>query len=298
MATYGVNVDGERIFNNFQYLAEDLETITATGFDFAEISISGLEVINNAQLIPEKVGKVKKILNQFDLQYCFHAPDPLNLASLIDPDMEVSIAKVIMDFMEEVNSKLLVNHPGYIPYSTTSGHLPVEKARKTFLDCLKECGSYAQTKGITLCVENLPVKGSRFCFGERVDTLCTTVNEVGMKNVKIAFDFGHALSSCNYFNLDLLEEVKKVAGYVQHIHIHDAHGKGVTGLNNQPLKERVVYGTCHHLPLGWGKVPYVKGLELLKKKNVLTIALELHPRYRDYYKKNLEELKYRMGELT
>jgi len=298
MATYGVNVDGERIFNNFRYLAEDLKTITGAGFDFAEISISGLEVINNAQLIPEKVEKIKKILNHFDLQYCFHAPDPLNLASLIDPDMELSIVKSSIDFMEEVNSKLLVTHPGYIPYSITSGHLPVERARKTFLDCLKECGSYAQAKGITLCVENLPVKVDRFCLGDRLDTLFSIIDEVGMKNIKIAFDFGHALSSCNYLNLDLLEELKKVVDYIQHIHIYDTHGKGVTGLNNEPLKERVVYGTVHHLPLGWGKVPYVEGLQLLKKNNALTITLELHPRYRNYYKKNLRELKSIMGELT
>ena len=296
MAIYGVNVDGDRIFSNFRYLTEDLETIDRMGFDFAEISISGLEIMSNAQLIPEKVRKVKEILNYFNLQYCFHAPDSLNLASLINPDMEVSIVKVIVDFMEEVSSKLLVIHSGYISYSITSGHLPVERARKTFLDCLKECGSYTQVKGITLCVENLPVKVDRFCLGDRIDRLCSIVDEVGMKNVKIAFDFGHALSSCNYFNLKFLEELKKAVDYIQHIHIHDTHGKGVRGLSNEPLKERIVQGTCHHLPLGWGKVPYVEGLQLLKKNNALTITLELYPRYRDYYKKNLEKLKYIMED--
>jgi sugar phosphate isomerase/epimerase len=289
---YGANIDGERIFNDPKLLEEDLAYISSVGFDFAEIGIEGLEVISGGKLIEERVKEIREITSKFDLGYVIHSPDKLNLASLVDVEIERYVLRSTVDFMALIGAKLLVLHPGYVPNELLYRYLPIRKAHKIFIDSLKGIAAYSRKHDITICVENLPPYLDRYLFGDRIDMLVSIIEEVDEENVKICYDFGHGYSSSNYYLFDFTESIRIAKEHIHHLHVNDTYGKQVDGTPGERLglKGELMMGLPHHLPLGWGEVPYKEGLLILKDKKI-SITLELYPRYRGYYKRNLEELK-------
>lgn len=296
---YGLDVDSEKTFDDPGYLQRAFITVQELGFDYAEVGVEGLEVISGGRLIPDRVEAVVSLLSRFSLDYVIHGPDPLNLAAVAGRDLEARIAQATVELAAAVGSRLVVFHTGYVPLMWASRYDAIIAAQSRFVETLREIATFAAQRKVALCIENLPPYLDRYLLGDRLDLLVHIVEQVGKENVGICFDFGHAYSAAKYYGFDFFGALAHAKPYITHVHLHDAHGRGVhmpmaiAGALSQ--RSALVYGTLHHLPLGWGEVPYHQGLNILKGTN-LNITLEIHPRYEQYYARCLAEIKAIMEE--
>ncbi|MCR4391494.1 MAG: sugar phosphate isomerase/epimerase [Candidatus Acetothermia bacterium] len=296
---YGLNVDSEKTFNDPAYLQRVLTSLQELGFDYAEVGVEGLEVISGGRPIPDRVEALVNVLSHFPLDYVIHGPDPLNLAAVTGRDLEARIAQATIELAATVGSRLVVFHTGHVPLVWASRYDAITSAQTCFVETLREIAAFAAQREVALCIENLPPYLDRYLLGDRLDSLVHIVEQVGKENVGICLDFGHAYSAAKYYGFDFLGALAHAKPYVTHVHLHDAHGRGVhmpmSIAGALPQRSALVYGTLHHLPLGWGEVPYHQGLNILKGTD-LSITLEISPRYEQYYARCLAEIKAIMEE--
>lgn len=114
-----------------------------------------------------------------------------------------------------LGSKHLVIHPP-MPYGWSSEDDPdfvEEIAVQRMKDLMPDCEKY----GVTLCLENMPMKAHRISVMPKI---VEAVKKVDSKNVGVCLDTGH----CNVFGHDLGEAVRIAAPYLRVLHIHDNDG--------------------------------------------------------------------------
>jgi sugar phosphate isomerase/epimerase len=152
-------------------------------------------------------------LESFQINTTIHAPlSDINLASHNRTIRKASIEQVkkSMDLSVELNSEIVVVHPGQMPILKRNLE---EKIFKYNLESLKECSRFAQDLGISMCVENMPdIEGLLF---QDLEELYVLVNEI---DADITLDVGHA-----HNNRFAAEEMIKF-DRIKHVHLSDNDG--------------------------------------------------------------------------
>ncbi len=97
------------------------------------------------------------------------------------------------------------------------GELADDDQWPLLIDHMRQIGDYAQKLGIVYCCETHP--GT--C--QNADGMLELVERVNHPSIRLNFDTGNIF----YYNEDveLLEEMNKVAPYVAHVHLKDTNGK-------------------------------------------------------------------------
>ncbi|MBQ6823875.1 MAG: sugar phosphate isomerase/epimerase [Clostridia bacterium] len=115
-----------------------------------------------------------------------------------------------------LDCKRLIFHP-LMPFSTQDeGH-----ERETWdinLPFLREMADYAAPLGITVCLENMPMRDFSIASTEQILKL---VKAVGRPNFKVCLDTGH----CAVMREDPAESVRLLGDCLEALHIHDNDGK-------------------------------------------------------------------------
>ncbi|MDA0525088.1 sugar phosphate isomerase/epimerase family protein [Methanococcoides alaskense] len=101
----------------------------------------------------------------YDLKYTVHAPSTdMNLSSLREPIRlaAISLVEEMADMCNELDSDVLVVHPGYYSY-------PVDMmyAQRSFERSLVDLEGISKDTGVRMCIENMP-KWDCFCSGIRI----------------------------------------------------------------------------------------------------------------------------------
>ena len=115
-----------------------------------------------------------------------------------------------------LESKYMVVHP-VMPYGWGEEQ-DADIALQMNCDFFTALCDYAAPYGVTVCVENMPMKAHRISPMPRIVEL---VKKVDHPNLGICLDTGH----CNVFGDDAGEAVRLSAPYLKVLHVHDNDGK-------------------------------------------------------------------------
>ena len=177
-------------------------------------------------------------LRTYNLKYTVHSPFvDLNLASLNKNVQKLSIAEVkkSIDLARELESEIVVVHPGRIPFLSQPFEL---ETIATTRESIKICGDYARDLGVEIAIENMP-KIESFLFQD-IYELNKLLEELEMF---MTLDVGHAHTSGFKENELYFDSIK-------HLHLSD---------NNREFDE--------HLALGEGTIDFKAIFDTFNEKN-------------------------------
>lgn len=183
--------------------------------------------------------------NQYDLDCLVHAPELFSGDHIIDlcSDDEsyrmrsVSEMQRVIDVSRKLKQRfsnreedvLIVTNVGGF---SSDGFVAVdERARR--LDTL--LGSFGQldTSGVEIIPQTMPPFPWHF-GGQQYHNLFVHADETiqlcQQHGMRICLDVSHTALACNYLELDLYQELDKLAPYTAHLHLADASGSGQEGL--------------------------------------------------------------------
>jgi sugar phosphate isomerase/epimerase len=306
----GLNVDGDWLEGDLDRLATSLARLAEIGFDAAEIPPHGLDVIRYGELDLAQVSRIKGVVHRFPLRYTIHAPNTLNVANHPDLSLQRAIFEASLRFCAELEAGILVYHSGQIalerPALGLEG-LPDELTLQSYwereTDILAELSVYAAELGVAIAIENRDphlwevatlVRNRRptsdlptYHAGMRLDLLAQQVKAIGVSNVGLTLDVGHAYLATAFCQTDFLASVATVVPQIRHVHWHDNYGRLDWTSEDQAYRFANGEGDLH-MPPGWGTIPLQATAELLENYTGW-LTMEIRPRYRAHYAQALAD---------
>jgi sugar phosphate isomerase/epimerase len=195
------------------------------------------------------------LLDSYDIEISIHAPlSDLNLASHNEVIRKTSISEIkkSMDTAFEIDSGVVVVHPGHIPIL---GRRFKDKILQYNKDSLMECSLYAQEMGVKMCVENMPnIEGLLYKDLKELENLVLDIDAY------ITLDVGHAHN--NRFTIkDMLKSSR-----IEHIHLSD---------NDRSYDSHNALGYNKENGLDFKSL--INGLKRINFNNFLVVEVE-HPK--------------------
>ncbi|WP_135609458.1 sugar phosphate isomerase/epimerase family protein [Methanococcoides sp. AM1] len=189
--------------------------IGVSSFAFHELPLSeALEKIepmaNCAEIFSEgahDLFREEELAYSYNMKYTVHAPSTdMNLSSLREPIRlaAISLVKEMADICNELDSDVLVVHPGYFSYPVDMIH-----AQRAFERSILDLEGISKDTGVRICIENMP----------KWDCFLLRHPELDLGSNGFTLDVGHAntLGNLNNF-LDMGESIS-------HFHLHDNNGE-------------------------------------------------------------------------
>ena len=201
------------------------------------------------------------ILNSFNLDYTIHAPFmDVNIAALGSKSRANSIEQIkdSIDLANRIDAKVVVVHPGLIPF--LAREMP-EEVYKVSDNSIKEIGDYSHDLGVNTTIENMPA------FETMIYQDMNRLNETLVEfDMGMTFDIGHAHHSG-------ISPDEMYFDSIKHIHAHDNMGDEDS-----------------HLALGEGNIQLKDIITTFKNKKYDGIYM-IEVNNKDSIKKSLEFFK-------
>ena len=281
----GINLDGELVGDR-SALHGWLDLFATLGFDCVEITPLGL--IRNRVLNGRACSSLLNALSGYDFSYTVHAPMEIDLANRSSFRFSEKMAKACIEFSALLDAKILVLHSGYV---RPEGKIPTPKAMETLVSLTRRCASYAGNMGISVGIENGELAPIHFC--RRIDRLLDVIKGIGMDNVGVTFDFGHAYLSANYYGFDFMGAVREALPFIIHVHVTDNFGKFNP---SEPGEKDTSLGLGDlHLPIGWGSVPYRDVFRLIRPVYKGVYLMEIDRRYKRHLRSSAMRVREPLG---
>lgn len=298
MLKIGAKIDEVRIDGSLKKLVTDLSYYKEIGLQAVEIPVHGLDAIKYGRLDTKKVEGIKKILQDFDFIYSVHCPNPLNLMDKENPQLHISVFKATLEFSLEIDSKIVVYHPGrYVPEEAfpVNGSINIpenEKRRLLDFEAATIQNISSEFPGITICMENARpyLFHSPYCYAERIDLLKEQVLRINRNNVRINLDFGHLYMASKFYSFDPVTTASEIKDLISHTHIHDNFGNAVYYHEKQQTHQIPFGRGDSHMPVGWGEIPIKEILSTFIYSYGGMFMMELRSRYFEYIRESMENL--------
>jgi sugar phosphate isomerase/epimerase len=225
---------------------EALKAAAENGFDAFEIDIY-FPTVDLDNWNWNEIEAIKEISQDAGIEICVHAAYyELNMAAFLKGIREESVRYInkSIDFCHELGGEVITVHPGEFTYDVLPGASvdtdPLMKIQWDHnIESLKRINAYAESKGITLCLENLGWNEVAQSF----EDLMKIRDEVG-DTLQFTLDIGHARINSE----GGVEEGFRVLGdNIHHIHFTDNYGK-----------------EDDHLPIGDGNIDYSSFFHLIR----------------------------------
>jgi len=302
----GINADSSTINGNLMVLDGLLRNFELAGFSHVEIPVHGLDCILNGNLALLHLAKAKRVLDRYSFSYSVHAPDALNLADALYPEIHAAALQATIDFAAEIRARVVVYHGSWIDgrqHPEKAGEidpLDVRVAAERWADeaeRLRRIAEYAELRGVTVAVENIFNQG----WGEatyRIDPrqLAAVVSVVNSRNLGICFDFGHAFISANECGFSMEDALAAVLPKLVHVHIHDNFGKPSGGFSRPIDMIFQGLGDLHLVP-GSGSIPYSKLFPMFARSYRGVLMMEIQPRFSEFYQSAIAWVEHMMETL-
>ncbi len=183
--------------------------------------------------------KDKKI----DLKLVVHAPELFagdHIINLCSNDISyvsksiknlnkvTSITRKLQSYFGQTNTPIVLNVGGF----TQNRHIQKNERKILYKRLIKNL-QYIDQTDVEIIPQTMPPFPWHF-GGQSYHNIFVDPDEIVKfcedQNMKICFDISHSQLACNYYQWDIKEFIKKVAPYIQHIHIADAKGLDGEGL--------------------------------------------------------------------
>ncbi len=166
----------------------------------------------------------------------------LNLASGDDVTLQRSLVHVrtAIDLAQAIGAPFYSVHCGFcidpVPSDLggplTGRRIPVEQARRTFIESVRLLAAYAQSKGVRLLLENnvlAPVNlGRARLLGVTPEEIESLLDEIDRDNVGLLLDVAHLKVSAATLGFDAAEGIARLAPLIGCCHLSDNDGSADT----------------------------------------------------------------------
>ena len=258
--------------------------------DSLEVPLHETDVICGKKINKPELKILKDTLLDQEFDYSVHGELSVNLMDQENFYSHIEVLKRDIEVSSEINATHLVTHFGH----TTNN---IYENKQLYLSYLKrqqdgyaEMGEYAKKHNVTLAIENLFPFGVNY-YAPLPSEIGKQIKDINHPNVKCCLDISHGYINCTFRNVHFFDEIKKMAPYSEHMHMHDSFGI-LKNMRTSEEAEDTSYGIGDlHLPLGWGDIPFEKIFKELKFPNKLTLTFELPERYIKYFIDNIKEAK-------
>ena len=313
----GINIADDYVDGRRQRLIDRLSLAQRAGYSLAELGITGLNVIFNGDLIPQRVEAIRQAIAPFDLRYSVHAPGRTNLAFGSDPMLEYRVLEACLRFAGAIGARALVYHSGLQALDAARsgmGSLPkadeLARGAEREVAALQKLAPLAADLGVIIGMENgdphlweyavLRRAGKRsedlakYHARLRTSALAAQAEAVNHSHVGITLDLAHLHLAAHALGEDYLDAISAAAPWVRHVHINDNFGLLDRGFDAE--RDRLPYGEADlHLPPGWGAIPFAEAFDRLGDF-AGDIVLEIKDRYQDHLGEALENTRRMLGE--
>ena len=138
---------------------------------------------------------------------------------------------------QAINESADFGCPNVIAFTGYEEKFSLEDGAKNCVQGFKNIASYAEKKGVTICLEMLntrdgtdPNKGHPGYQGDHIDYCLDIVRRVGSPRVKLLFDIYHV----QIMDGDVIRRIGECADYIGHVHTAGNPGRGELD-NNQEI---------------------------------------------------------------
>ena len=195
----------------------------------------------------KKIIKGKKLHNSLNLQVHNYFPPPpspfvFNLGSLDEEISKISMHHALnsIKLASKLKSKYYSFHAGFLLDPQVKelgkkikkrGTYDRETSKNIFIERVNTLAKFAETKNITLLIENNVLSSNNFEeFKENIllmvdEPECTEIMNKVRDNVKMLVDVAHLKVSSNSLNFDRISFLKKLDKWIFAYHLSDNNGK-------------------------------------------------------------------------
>jgi sugar phosphate isomerase/epimerase len=292
-----------------------LERAVSCGFDGVEVPVTGLDLVVGGRVNRTQLGRVRAVLDRYNLGVSVHAPERLNLAfpqripgCAPELGLEMDVFRACLEVSGALGAEVMVYHSGLIALHEVRCGLQalpddemLSRAREQEVSALRHLLPAAEERGVVVAMENrdphpwevaaLARCGVshhellRYHAGMSVPVLVEQVKAVAHPRFGLTLDLGHLYIAARYCGFDYLAAIRAAAPHVRHVHGSDNEGR--LGGVFDDLGPRVPYGDGDvHLPPGWGSIPHAAALAALGDYQGL-YTMEVRPRFADHLEEAL-----------
>ena len=236
---------------------EALLFVAENGFDAFEVNIY-FPAVDLDNWNWNEIEAIKKISQNEEIEISVHAAFyELNMAAFLKGIREESIRYINMsiDLCHELGGEVVTVHPGKFTYELEPGASlntdPLMKIQWDHnIESLKRINAHAESRGITLCLENL---GWNY-VAQSFEDMLKIRDEVG-DTLQFTLDTGHARINSEG---GAAEGFRVLGENIRHIHLSDNYGK-----------------EDDHLPIGEGNTDYSTIFHFIKDfPHIITLEIE------------------------
>jgi sugar phosphate isomerase/epimerase len=275
----GTGISAHKRADDLSDFAEELDMIEALGVEAVELPTYDMDLVVGGKIRKPQLEALKRACAGRGVVYSVHGPLAINFmdeAYRLPRHLEVLEAS--LEVAAEVGAENYVVHSGLTPMQQNAG---IEAAYDRQRDWLAKGGDIARHHGLILCVETLFGGFEGKADASSPSRLAAELEKIGHPNVMATLDFSHS-----YLKLDFdgrrksfVEEVKALAPYSRHLHIHDSFGRQ-DDIWMYTEGERLAYGHGDlHLPVGWGDIPWDTLMAECEFAEGVLFNIELKQRY-------------------
>ncbi len=174
---------------------------------------------------------IEESLDSCDLSVSVHAPyHDINIASF-NPGIRSEAIRQLreaVDVASYLNAEVLVVHPGFV----SSKKYPRNMVYEVLIGTLMDIADYASGADMVIGLENL--SSNPKALAVHSTELIKIIEDVGSKNLRVAFDVAHA----NTTGIPPIDFIDELGPLIKHVHVSDNKGSN------------------DHLPIGVGNIDY------------------------------------------
>lgn len=275
----GVGISAHKRRDDLSDLADELDMIEALGVDTIELPTFEMDLVVGGRIRRPQLDALKRACAGRPAGYSVHGPLAINFmddAWRLPRHFEVLEAS--LEVAAEVGAGNYVIHSGIAPLQQAAG---IEAAYARQREWLARGGDIAAGLGLTLCVETLFAGYRGEGHSATPSRLAAELAAIGHPSVMATIDFSHAYIRLDFDGRrdDLVDEVRALAPYARHLHMHDSFGRQ-DDIWMYTEGERMAYGHGDlHLPVGWGDIPWERLMAECEFPEGVLFNIELKPRY-------------------
>jgi sugar phosphate isomerase/epimerase len=275
----GTGISADKRANDLSDFAAELDMIEALGVEAIELPTYDMDIVVGGHIRRPQLDMLKKACSGRDVVFSVHGPLAINFmdeAWRLPRHLEV--LKASLEVAAEVGAQHYVVHSGLVRMQQGPG---IEAAYERQREWLAHAGDIAREHGLFLCVENLFAGYEGKAHTASPSQLAAELAAINHPNVVATLDFSHAYQKLDFDGRreSFVEEVKALAPYSRHLHVHDSFGRQ-DDIWMFTDGERLAYGHGDlHLPVGWGDIPWNRIIEECEFPEGVLFNIELKPRY-------------------
>ena len=275
----GTGISAHKRANDLSDFGEELDMIQSLGVEAIELPTYDMDIVIGGKVRKPQLEALKRSCTGRDIIYSVHGPLAINFmdaAWRLPRHFEVLEAS--LEVAAEVGAQNYVIHSGLVPMQQGPA---VEAALGRQREWLARGGELARQHGLVLCVETLFAGYEGKGLATAPARLAAELEAIGHPNVAATLDFSHAYIMLDFHGRrdDFIEEVKALAPYSRHLHIHDSFGRQ-DDIWMFTDGERAAYGHGDlHLPVGWGDIPWERLIAQCTFPKGVLFNIELNQRY-------------------